>query len=87
MGAAVVATSVGGVPQVIIDGVNGLVVPPGAPVRLADALELISASPELRCRLGRQAMADSAQFDVARASREIEDIYRRLLGTGVDRPG
>ena len=30
-------------------------------------------------RLGRQAMADSTRYDIARASAEIEDIYRRLL--------
>jgi glycosyltransferase involved in cell wall biosynthesis len=79
VGAAVVATSVGGVPQVIADGENGLLVPPGNPGRLVDALARVSADPELRHRLGRRAMAGSAEFDVARASHEIEDIYRRLL--------
>ena len=33
VGATIVATSVGGVPQVITDGVNGLIVPPGRPER------------------------------------------------------
>ncbi|HEV3282541.1 MAG TPA: glycosyltransferase family 4 protein [Acidimicrobiales bacterium] len=79
VGAAIVATSVGGVPQVITDGENGLLVPPGDPGRLVDALARLSADPELRYRLGRQAMAGSAEFDVARASHEIEDIYLRLL--------
>jgi glycosyltransferase involved in cell wall biosynthesis len=79
VGATVVATSVGGVPLVVEDGVNGLLVPPGDPVRLADALQLVSTDPALATRLGQRARADGDQFDVARASRDIEDIYRRAL--------
>jgi glycosyltransferase involved in cell wall biosynthesis len=80
VGATIVATSVGGVPQVLADGVNGMVVPPGRPDALADALERVCSDPDLRCRLGNQALADSAKFDVARASGEIESIYREILG-------
>ena len=80
LGAAVVATSVGGVSQVIADGENGLLVPPGDPGRLVDALARLCADPDLRHHLGRQAMVRSAEFDVARASHEIEEIYRQMLG-------
>lgn len=78
VGAAMVATSVGGVGQVIQDGVNGLIVPPGRPEALADAIERLASDPDLRKRLGQRATVDSAAFDVARASGEIERIYRRL---------
>jgi glycosyltransferase involved in cell wall biosynthesis len=81
VGATIVATSVGGVPLVIEDGVNGLRVPPGDPGRLADALQRVSADPDLAARLGRRARADSDQFDMARASRDIEGIYRRALSS------
>lgn len=64
------------------DGVNGLVVPPGNPALLADALERLVSDPGLRSRLGAQAMADSTRYDIARASAEIEDIYRGLLTPG-----
>ncbi len=83
VGATIVATSVGGVPQVITDGVDGLLVPPGDPGALADALERLVGDPDLRRRLGAAAAAQRARFDVARASREIEDLYRELL----DGPG
>jgi glycosyltransferase involved in cell wall biosynthesis len=83
VGAAIVATAVGGVPQVVTDGVNGLIVNPGDPNALADALERLSSEPELRARLGAQAMTDSSRYDIARAADEIEGIYRRVLG--VDR--
>ncbi len=79
VGAVIVATAVGGVPQVITDGVNGLIVPPGQPVALTDALETVCSDPALRLRLGHQARESSARFDVARASGEIEQIYRNLL--------
>jgi len=76
MGMPIVATSVGGVPQVVTDGVEGLVVPPGDPVSLADAVQRVVADPALRTRLGRASREKSAMFDVSGASREIEGIYR-----------
>jgi glycosyltransferase involved in cell wall biosynthesis len=78
VGLPIVATSVGGVPQVITDGVEGLIVPPGDPERLADALQRVAADPVLRDRLGRAARDKSAMFDVTGASREIEGIYRDI---------
>ncbi len=81
VGTAIVATAVGGVPQVITDGVNGLVVPPGDPQALAAALERVSSDPALRERLGRRAMADSSRYDIARAAAEIEGIYTSLRAT------
>jgi len=48
----VVATGAGGVPELIDDGVEGILVPPRDPVRLADALERILKDPELASRLG-----------------------------------
>jgi glycosyltransferase involved in cell wall biosynthesis len=77
-GTPVVATAVGGVPQVIADGTDGLVVPPGDPVALADALERMVSDPALRHRMGAGAKRASAQFDVTAATREIEGIYRDL---------
>jgi glycosyltransferase involved in cell wall biosynthesis len=79
VGASIVATAVGGVPEVITDGVNGLIVPPGDPGALADAIERLASDPDLRSRLGARALIDSTVFDVARSSGEIEDVYRRIL--------
>ncbi len=85
MGLPIVATSVGGVPQVVTDGVEGLVVPPADPERLADALEQVTADPGLRDRLGKAAREKSAMFDVTGASREIEGIYREITDQRRDR--
>jgi len=79
-GTAIVATAVGGVPQVITDGVDGLIVPPGDPGALADAIGRVVSDPVLRRRLGEGATLRSSMFDVGAASHEVEDIYRRLVG-------
>ena len=49
----VVATRVGGLPEVVDDGVSGILVPPHAPGRLADAVERLLENPELRITFGR----------------------------------
>lgn len=82
MGMPIVGTSVGGVPQVIAEGVDGLIVPPGNPERLADALQRIVSDPDLRQRLGRAAKNKSSMFDVREASRAIEGIYLDLVAEG-----
>ena len=80
VGIPIVATAVGGVPQVLTDHLDGLVIPPGRPGALVDALALLHADPELAERLGAGAKRRSAMFDVASASHEVEDIYRRVTG-------
>ncbi|HET9444494.1 MAG TPA: glycosyltransferase [Acidimicrobiales bacterium] len=77
-GVPVVASAVGGVPEAVTDGVEGLVVPPGQPQALAEALERISLDPE-----GRRAMAEAARrrggnFDIRRAMDRIEEIYSTM---------
>src|SRR4029077_14940298 len=51
-GAPLVATRVGGPPEAITDGENGLLVPPGDSGALAAAVEQMIASPHLARRLG-----------------------------------
>jgi glycosyltransferase involved in cell wall biosynthesis len=48
----VVASAVGGVPEIVQDGLNGFLVPPGEDHELADRLRLLVESPSLRARLG-----------------------------------
>jgi glycosyltransferase involved in cell wall biosynthesis len=79
-GRAVVATRVGGVPDVIQDGQTGLLVPPGDPIALAGALERMAREPALRARLaaaGRRSVAD--RFGRQRLVRDMDALYQRLL--------
>ena len=78
-GLPLVMTTVGEIPGIFTDGDDALLVPPGRPDLLADALELIAGNSELHARLGKAALDRSALFDVTAAARQIEDLYRRLL--------
>ena len=71
MGVPVVATSVGGVPEVVQDGVNGLLVAPGRPGEFADLLRRLLDEDGLRDRL-----AAAAKPSVEANSSEA--IYVRL---------
>jgi len=63
----VISTSVSGIPEVIRDGVNGLMIAPHDPQALADAIRRLLDSPALRKRLGaagRQTVATQFRNDV-----------------------
>ncbi len=80
-GKAVVATAVGGNVHLIEDGVNGLLVPPGDPSRLAVAVARLLADPALAARLGRAARRRvEERFGRAVMVRRFEDFYTRLVG-------
>jgi glycosyltransferase involved in cell wall biosynthesis len=78
-GLPVVATLVGGVPDVVTDGVEGLLVPPGRPDLLAEALSRVARDAALRARLAEASLARSALFDVRNAAQSIESVYTELL--------
>ena len=59
-GCAVIATSVGGITEVIHDGINGLLVPPNDEQKLADAILKLVETPSPRKTLGKQAADDVA---------------------------
>jgi glycosyltransferase involved in cell wall biosynthesis len=76
----VVATKVGGVSEVVRDGVDGLLVPPGEPAALADAMLRLLAEPDLRNRMGASARRRAATcFSLERMVRQTEALYLQLL--------
>jgi len=81
-GRPVVATAVGGVPSVVVDGVNGILVPSRAVGPLADALERVLDDPGLRTRFGdegRQSVAE--RFGQDRLVADIRGLYEELLAS------
>ena len=76
VGTPVVATSVGGVPEVVHDGANGLLVPPGSAEAFAAALQRIVDDTALRRRLAAGAAPSVAALSRDRVYGELE----RLLG-------
>jgi len=78
LGLPVVATDVGGIPECVTDGVEGLLVPPDRPDLLAGALGALIGDPERRATMGRAARRRAEGFDIAQATGDIEALYARL---------
>jgi glycosyltransferase involved in cell wall biosynthesis len=77
----VVATRVGGTPELVEDGVTGLLVPPEDPAALADAIARALASPELRRDLGTRARrVFEEKLDARRMVAAFESIFEEVLG-------
>jgi glycosyltransferase involved in cell wall biosynthesis len=79
-GKPVVATRVGGVPDVVRDGEDGLLAEPGAVDDLAERLARLARDPGLRERMGasgRQRVAN--RYGVGRLVDEMDALYRSLL--------
>lgn len=77
-GLPVVATDVGGIPELVKDDVNGRLVAPRDVEALTAALGDVLDDPELRLRMGRagrQLFIDS--FAPARSLEQLEEVYRR----------
>lgn len=76
----VVATTVGGVPDLIEEGVHGFLVPPRDPKALAERAARLLRSPELRAELGANAQArQREEFDLDAMVRRVEALYLELL--------
>ena len=75
LGRPVVATAVGGIPEAVRDGVEGLLVPPASPRALADALVAVAGDRERLAAMGAAASARAAMFDIRRAAARHEEIY------------
>jgi glycosyltransferase involved in cell wall biosynthesis len=79
-GLPVVATRVGGIPDVVREGVDGLLVDPGRPEELADSLASLIASPDLRSRMGESGRRRAEdRYDVARLSERLGELYARAM--------
>lgn len=79
-GLAVIGTAVDGVPEVISDGVNGLLVPSKDQAALTRALYALVDDAALRCRLGEAGLAITrTRFSVATMAAEMEAFYLASL--------
>lgn len=78
-GCAVVATWVGGLPNVIRDGIDGVLIPPSAPA-LVDAIARLVEHPTERIAMGRRAMETAREaFGIARWRRGVAPVIGRAL--------
>jgi glycosyltransferase involved in cell wall biosynthesis len=82
IGLPVVATAVGGIPDAVHDGVEGILVPPRRPDRLAAALLQFARDPEQRAAFAAGALRRGQHFDIRHAVERIQDIYVQLVEDG-----
>ena len=82
-GRPVIATTVGGVPELVRPGETGLLVPPGDTSALAVAMERLAGNAEERVRLGRGGARVAAErFDVSHMAAAYNRLYQSLLSNG-----
>ncbi len=81
MAKAVVATDAGGVPEIVIDGETGLLVPPADATLLAEAVIKLLRNPALDSRLGKAGLQRvEHEFSMTRHVRAVEALYRECIG-------
>jgi glycosyltransferase involved in cell wall biosynthesis len=79
-GLPIVATAVGGTPDVVVDGVTGLLVPPRDSSALAKAIATLVRDPDLRRRMGQAGRERVLQhFSVERMVERTQNLYEQLL--------
>ncbi|MCX2643787.1 glycosyltransferase, partial [Klebsiella pneumoniae] len=73
-----IATEMGGVPEVVSDGVDGLLVPPGDPTALAGAIDRLAREPARRRALADAAVARARRLSQHEVSARLDGLYREL---------
>jgi glycosyltransferase involved in cell wall biosynthesis len=90
-GRPVVATTTGGVVDMIMDGENGLLVPPGDESRLAETMVRLLNDPDLRVRLAAGARERAERFTASAVAERLEAVYAQVAprhsGASPELPG
>jgi glycosyltransferase involved in cell wall biosynthesis len=82
----VVATDVGGSPELVREGVNGFIVPPGAPAALARRILDLLGSAQLRRHMGEKGRRIvEREFAVAQMRASYDALYEGLTGLKLPR--
>jgi len=74
-GLPVVASRVGGIPEAVVDGVTGLVVPPRDVDALVSALSRLLDDSPLVLRIGSEGVKRAREFDWQKIAREVDRVY------------
>jgi starch synthase len=80
-GTAVVGSAVGGIPEVVRDGETGLLVPPGDPAALAEAINVLVGDAERAAAMGRAGRGRAvAEFGWPQVAAQTVALYEELAG-------
>ena len=78
-GRPVIGTNVGGIPEIIDDGVNGYLVEPENPEQIAEKVIQLFAEEKLLTELGRNARRKAEEFSVEKHLENLEKIYAEVI--------
>jgi len=82
-GKPVVATHGGGVPEIVVDGVTGYLVPMGDAESMAEAVGTLLASPEAAREMGRKGRERiEEKFTIQSSARAVEAVYETVVARG-----
>lgn len=85
-GLPVVATRVGGIPEAVVDGETGVLVPPSDPQALGEALSALAGDPERRARLGVEGRRRARGFSADRTEERTRSLYAEVLARSKTHP-
>lgn len=77
-GKPIIATPVGGIPEVVHSHENGILVPPGDRKALAEAIDCYLLNPELIDRHGRRSRQAAMPFSPEAITNQLLDLYRNI---------
>ena len=78
-GTPVIASAIAGYSDVVTDGVDGLLVPPGDPQRLAEELQRIHHEPARLAAMGEAARRSAQRYAWPRVADEVSEVYERAI--------
>jgi len=78
LGNVVVASNVGGIPELIEHGKTGLLVPPAAPQQLAEAIILALTDTQLRENIKKNAIEKAKEYDIQKIVLDVERCYKTI---------
>jgi phosphatidylinositol alpha-mannosyltransferase len=78
-GTPVIASGIAGYSDVVTDGVDGLLVPPGDPQRLAEELQRVYHEPERLAAMGEAARRSAQRYAWPRVADQVTEVYERAI--------
>jgi phosphatidyl-myo-inositol alpha-mannosyltransferase len=78
-GTPVIASAIAGYSDVVSDGVDGLLVPPGDPQRLAEELQRVHHEPERLREMGEAARRSAQRYAWPRVADQVTEVYERAI--------
>ena len=77
-GLPVIATKVGGIPDIIQDGISGFLIDSGNPEQLAEKMHVLIEDPALRIRMSENALNSVSRYDWSKVVQDFQRIYGKI---------